>query len=544
MARFVGIDVGEKVVRAALVRTSYRRVAVENLVETPIDAEGGEEKAIATALAGMKSDGAAIALAGDRCFYRRIELPLTAQREIESVLAFELESTVPFEMDACVFDHRLLKRSGSQPLVIFSALAKVEDVKERIDLVKRATGREPDVVGTGAVPLANLVNVVPDLDASRTAAPSRARRPSADSAGDDDRPTPLPASPNAPVALVDIGESRSEILLLAGGEPTFARTLSRGFAGLPDPSVARALVAELSRTFGAWRAQGGEPVKKLYLVGLGASLQGAEAHLSAALGIPVAKLPMPALEGVKPDQMQHLPLYAKAIGLALSLEGRARSLDLRAGSLATARNYAFLREKIPLLSGLAAVIVVSFAFSVVSQLRALGAERAVLDGQLRATTKDVFGEETADMARAHEMLDKGPAAADDDPVPGADAFDVMVLFSKSVPKEVNGVPLVHDVLELDLNRGHVAITSIIPKEVDAAATTDKVVAGMQTNPCFKDVKVDKTTQYGNDKQKYVLEFDIRCEDKKPMPKPATGTDTKSRCAVTLKNASRSSKASW
>jgi len=167
------------------------------------------------------------------------------------------------------------------------------------------------------------------------------------------------------------------------------------------------------------------------------------------------------------------------------------------------------------------VIVVSFAFSIVAQLRALGAERAILDAELKATTKDVFNEETADMARARELLDKGPAAGEEDPMPGADAFDVMLLYSESVPKEMGGVPLVHDVLEFDLNRGHVTITAVIPKDADAAATTDKIVAGMKENACFKDPKVQKTTQYGTDKQKYILELDIRCDDKKPAAKKPT-----------------------
>ena len=42
------------------------------------------------------------------------------------------------------------------------------------------------------------------------------------------------------------------------------------------------------------------------------------------------------------------------------------------------------------------------------------------------------------MARARELLDKGPTAGEEDPMPGADAFDVMVLYSKSVPKDVPG----------------------------------------------------------------------------------------------------------
>ena len=93
MARLCGIDVGAKTVRVALVRTAYRRVAIEAMNEAPTIGEGGETAAIAAAMAGLRPDGIAIALPGDRCFYRRLELPPTAQRELGSVLGFELEST-------------------------------------------------------------------------------------------------------------------------------------------------------------------------------------------------------------------------------------------------------------------------------------------------------------------------------------------------------------------------------------------------------------------------------------------------------------------
>ena len=89
MARLCGIDVGAKTVRVALVRTAYRRVAIEAMNEAPTIGEGGET----AAMAGLRPDGIAIALPGDRCFYRRLELPPTAQRELGSVLGFELEST-------------------------------------------------------------------------------------------------------------------------------------------------------------------------------------------------------------------------------------------------------------------------------------------------------------------------------------------------------------------------------------------------------------------------------------------------------------------
>jgi general secretion pathway protein L len=523
VARLCGIDVGERVVRVALVRSAYRRPVIEALVEVPIEAEG-EAAAIKSAVAGLKPDGVAISLSGDRCFFRRLELPTTAQREIDSVLAFELESTVPFEMEASVFDHRMLKRpSSAAPLIVFAALAKIEDVQGRIDVAKDAAGREPDVIDP--VPLANFVTLVGELGSS-VGASEKAPRNALDDDGD--RPTPLPASPTAPIALLDLGQTKSELLLLSSGEPAFARTLSRGLQGLPQPEAAKALVNELGRTFGAWRAQGGEPVKRLYLAGLGATAQGAEAYLSAHLGVPVSPMPLPAFDGVTPDQSAKLPLFTKAIGIALSLEPRAKGLNLRQGALAAARSYAFLREKVPLLSGLAAVILVSFAFSVVAELRALKGEREMLDAQMKIVTKDAFGEETTDLAHAKELLEPTPAASgkagadDEDPFPTVDGFDVMTAYSKAVP-----VDITHDVIEFDLQRNHVQITATIPKDADASLTTSKIMTALKAeSPCFKDIKVPKTTAVG-EKQRYTLEFDIRCDEKKPAGKKPDAEGTAS-----------------
>ena len=104
MARLLGIDATKSTVRAAVVRTSYRRVTLEAFGEADIAWAGSEIDAIRAAVGGWKAEACAVAISGERSFYRRLELPATAAKEIESVLAFELEGTVPFEMDSAVFD--------------------------------------------------------------------------------------------------------------------------------------------------------------------------------------------------------------------------------------------------------------------------------------------------------------------------------------------------------------------------------------------------------------------------------------------------------
>ena len=111
MARLLGIDVTKTTVRIAVVRTSYRKITLEALGEADLVAAGSEVEAIRAAMGAVhKPDATATAVSGEKTFYRRLELPAAAQKEIGNVLAFELESTVPFEMDDAVFDYRVLRK--------------------------------------------------------------------------------------------------------------------------------------------------------------------------------------------------------------------------------------------------------------------------------------------------------------------------------------------------------------------------------------------------------------------------------------------------
>src|SRR5215213_5713320 len=106
MARLAGIDISSRHVRVAILRTAYRRVIVEALLESTLTDEASVVPALQVLLGKTRTDATAVALDGDRCFYRRLELPATAHKELDNVLAFELESSVPFEMEGAVYDHR------------------------------------------------------------------------------------------------------------------------------------------------------------------------------------------------------------------------------------------------------------------------------------------------------------------------------------------------------------------------------------------------------------------------------------------------------
>jgi general secretion pathway protein L len=481
MSTWLGIDIGTTAVKVAVVRTAYRKVHLAGLASVEVAQAGGVAEALQQAARQVMGDGAlgdaiAVSLEGQRGTIKIVGLPTSAQKQLLEVLPFELESQLPFDLEDAVFDYRVLpgqRETKGEELAVLVGVAKTADVAARIELVKAALSAEPERVGIGAFPIASLLPYVPALG-------------------------------EGVVAVVDLGTVSSDVLVMKGGEPLFARTVALGTKGLPG--TAAKLARELRTTIAAHRSQGGEAPTRLLLCGGGAYVSGAEAFLSTALELPVEVLPAPSLDspGLSPEHAATVARFAKAIGLALGLAPRAPGLNLRKGSLSFERGFTWVKEKVPLLAGLAAVILVSFLFSAWAQLYAKSKERTVLEKALGLVTKEVLAEETASPQRANELLTTQTSLNDDDPLPHADAFDVMVKLSELIPQSMT-----HDIEELDIQKQHVIVHGVVGSIPDAQA----IKTSLAGERCFADPKITRTTaQVGGTAQKYVLEFDLKCPE--------------------------------
>ncbi|CAN5264770.1 hypothetical protein BH09MYX1_BH09MYX1_22740 [soil metagenome] len=497
MAKYVGIDIGTERVKVAVLRTAYRKLAIEALESVAIG-EGtvgaALKEAYTLAVGAQGADGTAIALAGIRVSSHRLEIPVSAQKQLEEVLPFELESMTPLEVSESVIDHRLLPSKEADPnLQILAVIARIDDVKERIALVKEATGVEPERVGAGAFPLAQLAAYVPGLGEAGT------------------------------IAILDLGARGSDILILQNGDPIFTRALSLGTEGLPG--TAPKLAREVRLSLAAFKAQGGTVVTQLFLCGGGAFVSGAESFLQGELEIATKQLPLPTIElGERAaPRSPEMAIYAKAIALAAGFTGRAPAFDLRKGALSYERGFGWLKERVPVLVGLGAVIALSFMLSSITAIVAANKERTVLEGALGSVTKEVFNEQTTSADRANELVAQ-QGAADDDPMPHADSFDVMVRLSEHIPQSMT-----HDIEELDIQKGHVVVHGVVSSVTDAQSIASSL---SKNEKCFSDVKITRTNQVvGGERQKYVLEFDLKCpEDVREKKK--TGTSSSSPSAST------------
>jgi general secretion pathway protein L len=490
MSRLIGIDIRATHVRAVLLQASYKRLSVLRMAEVDLASVETLEQALQACVLPLlqKGDMVATAIEGDAAFIHRIKLPATAHKQLAEVLPFELEAQVPVDLEELVYDYRVLKRpTPAAPFIAFVAAARIEYVRARIALIAAALGQEPERVGCGPLPLANLAALAPTLDGP------------------------------GPIALVDLGGTRTEVVLLANGEQVFARTLSRGVGGLPD--TAPALAAELRQTVAAWASQGGEAVQAAYLLGGGAEAPGAADYLSFEVGIPIAPQPALALDGLTPDDVARLPRFSKAIALAIGLLGRPRDLDLRRGPLAFQRGYGFLKDKAPILVGLVAAVFISFLFSTWAELRSLSEQNEVLGRALTVLSKEALGAQAADAPTAREALTKALAQDGADPMPQMDAFGVIVAISNAIP-----MSMTHDIEEFDMGRGHVKINGVVGSTADAQAISTE----LGKDSCFDNVKISKISQVVNsDRQKYVLEFGVKCPGDASSKKTKKKSETSS-----------------
>ncbi len=562
MATWVGLDIGATSVKAAVVRTAYRRVQLTGLsiidvasvgstevairdaitlalgvrgtgahgpvtgapglvstpgspalvtdlgagpgisltdIEVTLDGSapqplGGAAGASAAVVAGRPAapklvfDAISTSLEGDKVAVRVLPLPAAAQKQMVDVLPFELESQVPLDLETAVFDWRLLTGPGAEEgfVRVLATVARTADVQTRIDIIRDALGTEPERVGVGPFPLENLLPYASSLTA------------------------------DGPVALLDLGTQSSEVIILRGGEAVFVRSISFGAEGLPG--TASKLAREIRISLAAHRSAGGEAPVKVVLCGGGAFQSRAEEFLAGELELPVETFRLNLqvdTAGVPADLLEAAPVFAKALGLAYGMVGRNHGLDLRRGPLAFERGFAWVKERIPILVALSAVVLVSLLFSAWAQFYSASKEKETLETALGLVTKDVLGEETSSAARANELLELATGAGDDDPLPHADAFDVMVKLSEHVPQSMT-----HDVEELDVAKGHVVIHGIVGSIGDAQS----IASSLGAEKCFQDIKITRTNQMvGTDRQKYILELDLRCpEDTKAVKKKSSG----------------------
>jgi type IV pilus assembly protein PilM len=334
----VGLDIGSSSIKAIELKSTKRgyelvSFGLESLAQdTVVDGAIMDAPLVAGAIGTIfdrqqiKTRSVASAVSGHSVIVKRVALPLMTEEELYDRIQSEASQYIPFDISDVYLDYQILETAESQMDVLLVAVKK-DKILNHTNVLAQA-GKAPKVVDIDAFALQNCYEMNYDADPAQT------------------------------VALLNIGASVMNIIIVRGGVPLFTRDVSVGGNQYTDAlqkdldlsyedaerlkkgeavpgvneehrgtllrSVSDILILEIQKTFDFFRATAsGENIQRIYVAGGTARVPGVVDLLREEFAVPVEELYPFRKVVINPgrhneDQVRELaPRLAIAVGLAL-----------------------------------------------------------------------------------------------------------------------------------------------------------------------------------------------------------------------------------
>jgi general secretion pathway protein L len=541
-----GIDVGTHSVKFVCIETGFRKAKVqaafEQLVPTgPEPLEERQSKALVAGIAQISDEMTCYAaIGGERLAVRRLQFPITDVRKVEAIIPFELEGEIVSPLEDVVFDYEFLARltsagereSGCR--VVAAAAAKA-DVASALAQLKTA-GVQPRSLFA-----APLIYRYSEPVAVQLAQPDVVAEPTVAT------PVVAPAAEGQPplILLVDVGASRTNLVVLEDGRPVFARTVLRGgneltqslstafgatweqseeakrtrgavsHAGfVPKDAIETRmgevlrgalspLVRDVRQTLTSYRGTYQREVDRIFVVGGGAGQKGLSESLAEELGLGLTSLEVDR-GGVQIDTNGHSLDCRFAMAEALAWGGArgSRHIDLRKGPFAYKASFSVLRQKGAHLAALAAAILVAVIVDGSMSYSKLHKESEKLEHELERATTELFGRPDTDAESVAKLLKRG-FREEMPPIPQLTAYDILNEVSRRVPAK-DKIKL--DILQLDIRPKKIFLKGTI----DSVAAVDEMVTALKEIDCFEDIQKGAITEVSGGEKQFTLNIKSKC----------------------------------
>jgi len=487
MAITLGIDIGARSIRGAVIRSSMRSLNVERYVEVNIETLSGDTPQVELVQAALRDllaqlpeapDACVVAVDGARASLRSISVPQAAKKRIAEVLPFELDPLLPFPIDEAVLDYQEVGARGNEFTLLAAAVPEAA-VADTLALLQGAD-IEPRELAVGGAALDGLM-------------------------------TFISAPEDSALMLLHLDTNSSDVCIVRGKSCELGRTLNEGAEGaLTRPFLFR---TALHQTLMKYRSEGGPVVEKVILMGVSADDPIVLQRIEEALSIPVECATLPVVNG---SELLPSPVFGRALALAGRSVRRGKRIDLRKGKFALPRGMSQLRDYAVLALVCVLAISMSYTFSVWAEYRALSEERDALAAKLGKVTEQHFAESTTSPKRARELLEGGGVKAD--PLPRFDAFRALGAISAAVPDTI-----LHDArrLEITIDDTGQTGTFALQGQIPDLTARDMVAEALDAHDCIEEVERGKTSSMG-ERKNYTLEGVIAC----PGAKKGKGKKTK------------------
>jgi len=507
------IDLGSWSLKAVFAKVGVKSVQITDIreIKYAVDDDGKvAPEEIARALQecfgdNQKPEVVYTAVSGRDIFFRILSLPRAGMKRLDQIARLQIEDDVPVEIDEYIVDAVPMREAGDGKLVDCIVVAARRDhLKELIGRLQ-ALGMDPAEITCGPYiyPYAYNLSTEPSVF--------------------------------EPVAILDLGHSSSELVIIEKGKTVFFRSILWGGSSITEAirreynitfghaesikeeyGMLRAetvtergsmeekiialcresvdsLIVPLRQSLMGYLAKTGLMPQKLLLCGGSAKLRGMAAHIQASLNVDT--------ETVDEEDPQAARLVRARALMGETARTESRHINFRKDELTFEGKMHVVRRRWIRAVAFVAVVIVGWFLYSMAQISSL---EKVIDKQhadLAQITKDISGEEVDDFSKADLMLKK--SAASKNPVPKQDAFDILDTMSRKIPDTV-----VHDVEELDIRSDRWRIRGI----VDSISDRDKIYEALISyKECIKSISKGKTTLSVKDnRQKYNFDMEVLC----------------------------------
>jgi type IV pilus assembly protein PilM len=407
MKSVVGVDVGSTALKVVELRSTWRGFELVKAAERRLPTENGAicpSEQVAQALSELLSAHAikpahvVSAIPAHATFVRNLVLPFRDPRKIREVLKFEMEPHIPYPVEDIIVDFAKSRDTDGGGCEVLAAAVPKTAMADQLRIFE----------------LAGLVPETMDWEIFGELNGYLAWRPLRDS---------------SPVALINLGASKTTVKIIKDGSVRFARSIVRGGNALTesirqrmtlttaqaealkvsDRDRDRASIAESIETFLGMLAKeidhtllaystraGEEPVQEIILLGGGAGLPEALPFFEGHYGLPTTLFDMnqrlfpPSPMSLQPQTSLVMPV---AFGLAMrQVSRRALGLDFRREEFALRKSYDEIRGQLLSIGGMLALLVGLSLFDLYYHLRTKEMHYAQLQGQMESIFRETFPE--------------------------------------------------------------------------------------------------------------------------------------------------------
>ncbi len=458
--RILGLDIGTRAVRLAIIDKSLRQTTLAGFDEEPVGdvigrEEGrrpddpipaGHEAAIKAILQRNQrpDDVVAVALPTRYAMHRALTFPFRDDKAIAEAVGFELENHIPTPISDLVVD--FLRTGTKDDLTEVLALAAHRDVIGRYVEAYKRVGVESRHLGLQSLCYAALVKKMPDAKTGVT-------------------------------MFVDVGAKATETVVLLDGRTQFLRSFAVGgdtvaqlYAQLVqsdlDPAellrdhavlleesalegpreraladatqqALQPLMRELRLTLSAWMRKSHRQPDRMVLTGGLAGLNGLCEFVQRTFGMPVEPLRLGEMPDVRYEHAGKIgdrAALAVALGLAAADVEGEHDVDFRQGDLAYEGDFKVLRQRLPQLVAFAIVALCLLGIKSSLSFRALVIEQEQQLATLQVVSKQLTGKPQTDFEAVKRELERAPTVDITSLYPDISAFKALEDVSNILDK--------------------------------------------------------------------------------------------------------------